>query len=91
MKGRKGRAVAEREREEGRVIINLIREKGNKGQLLSGEGLDRGWIEGANCATAFPFFVPSSLARVAPARPIVARIVVSSGTTSTIIINKTCL
>ena len=30
---------------EGRVIINLIRERGNKGQLLSGEGLDRGPVQ----------------------------------------------
>ena len=71
MKGRKGRGDPRRE---GRVIINLIRERGNKGQLLSGEGLDRGPVQ-------------SSLASPAPAR----RIVVSSGTTSTIIINKTCL
>ena len=70
MKGRKGRGDPRRE---GRVIINLIREEGNKGQLLSGEGLD---------STAVPFSPPS---------PLAPRIVVSSGTTSTIIINKTCL
>ena len=77
MKGRKGRGDPRRE---GRVIINLIRERGNKGQLLSGEGLDRGPVQSS---LASP---PPARARL-PAR----RIVVSSGTTSTIIINKTCL
>ena len=53
MKGRKGRGDPRRE---GRVIINLIRERGNKGQLLSGEGLDHGPVQ-------------SSLASPPPARP----------------------
>ena len=87
MMGRKGRARCRRE--EGRVIINLIREKGNKGQLLSGEGLDRGSREGGELRDSLPL-LRSVLPRPGPARPI-ARIVVSSGTTSTIIINKTCL
>ena len=88
MMGRKGRARCRRE--EGRVIINLIREKGNKGQLLSGEGLDRGGRDGGELRDSLPLL--RSLRPPSPslARPI-ARIVVSSGTTSTIIINKTCL
>ena len=88
MKGRKGRAVEERERG-GESHYQSDKGERKQGSTVVWRG-SRPRIEGGGELRDSGPLLRSVLPRPGPARPI-ARIVVSSGTTSTIIINKTCL